>query len=436
MSLVKTLYAPLADCVFALMLKRLRHRYSEGIEERMGKIADEKTAVLRGRPLWIHAVSVGEVQAAAALLRAIRASGYAAPIVLSTTTETGKAMAYRLCEGLFDLHIYYPWDSRKYVRGALDSIKPAAFVLMETEIWPNMLWELEARHIPVFLCNGRISERTWKRTQNAVGKALFRELFDGFARLFVREARDAAKMRGYGIEEAKITVAGDLKIDALLDRISPDTRQKWHEILHADRGRLFIAGSTHTGEDEIVAQAFETLKASDADARLILAPRHPERAGALCEMLQGKFKLCRLSELKDDFEIVVIDKIGVLFELYSVATAAFVGGSFTDNGGQNILEPAAWGVPVQYGPHIEDFKEASDAFLELGISRQVADAQELAAVWADFARNGAAKEAVAESCKEYFARTGGAAERIWEEIEEQLQERTNDKGKAMTRKKQ
>jgi len=417
MSLLKAIYAPLADTVFSLSLKKLRKRYTEGIDERMGLVPQEKLSKLSARPLWIHAVSVGEVQAASALLSQMRSEGFCVPVVLSTTTETGKAMAMKLSEGLFDLHVYYPWDSRKYVRRALDAIDPIAFLLMETEIWPNMLWELKARNIPVFLCNGRISERTWKRTQNVVGKALFKDLFGSFAKLFVREQQDAVKMQGYGIADSKIMVAGDLKIDALLDRIRPEIKTKWQTLLHAERGELYIAGSTHTGEDEIVVQAFSRLKQKAHNARLILAPRHPERADGLFEMLQQRFSVCKLSELKDDFEIVIIDKIGVLFELYSVAQAAFVGGSFTDNGGQNILEPAAWGIPVQYGPHMEDFEEASRAFLELGISQQLNSAEELAEVWADFAQNKEKKQAVAEQSREYFARTGGAAAKSFKEIE-------------------
>jgi len=423
MSLLKTIYAPLADAAFSISLKKLRKRYTEGINERMGIIESEKLSALSSRPLWIHAVSVGEVQAASALLSYMRAEGFCAPVVLSTTTETGKAMAMRLSEGLFDLHVYYPWDSRKYVKSALDAINPMAFILMETEIWPNMLWELEARNIPIFLCNGRISERTWKRTQNLVGKTLFRELFGNFAKLFLREQQDGLKMSGYGIDKDKIMVAGDLKIDALLDRIDSGIKAKWQKILHSDRGALFIAGSTHTGEDEIVVQTFSELKKQQPNARLILAPRHPERSDSLFEMLQSDFSVCKLSELTDDFEIVIIDKIGVLFEVYSVAEAAFVGGSFTDNGGQNILEPAAWGVPVQYGPHMEDFEEASKAFLELGISRQLKNAEDLASVWTEYTENKDKKGAVAEQCKKYFERTGGAARKSWKEIERIMTER-------------
>lgn len=423
MPLLKSIYSPLADAIFSIGLKKLRKRYTEGIDERMGIVPQEKLSKLNARPIWIHAVSVGEVQAASALLSVMRRDGFCAPVVLSTTTETGKVMAMKLSEGLFDIHIYYPWDSRKYVRRALNAINPIGFILMETEIWPNMLWELKTRNIPTFLCNGRISERTWKRTQNPIGKALFKNLFGSFTKLFVREQQDAVKMQGYGISEDKIMVSGDMKIDALLNRIKAEIKTKWQQQLHAERGDFYIAGSTHTGEDEIVIQAFRQLKEKEPNARLILAPRHPERADGLLLMLEKDFSVCKLSQLKDDFEIVIIDKIGVLFELYSIAKAAFVGGSFTDNGGQNILEPVAWGVPVQYGPHMEDFEEASKAFLELGISRQLNNAEELAKVWTEFAEDKTETETVKKQCEEYFKRTGGAAAKSFKEIERIMTER-------------
>lgn len=383
----------------------------------MGVPSAEKLSALYGRPFWIHAVSVGEVQAASALIKEMRADGFAAPIVLSTTTETGKAMAMRLSEGLFDLHLYYPWDSRKFVCSALDKINPMAFVLMETEIWPNMLWELESRNIPVFLANGRISERTWKRIQKGIVKKLFTELFGSFAALFVREEADVTKLTQLGIDKKKILFAGNFKIDAILERIKPETRQKWKEILHADKGPLYIAGSTHTGEDEIVVYAFEKLKAVQPKARLILVPRHPERADGLYDRFKDEFSVCKLSALEDNFDIVIIDKIGVLFELYSVAESAFVGDSFTDGGGQNILEPAAWGIPVQYGPHMEDFEEASQAFLSRGISTQLQNADELAQCWIDFATGVKKKDEIALCCKKYFDENAGAAKKCWHEIE-------------------
>ena len=386
----------------------------------MGSISQEKLSVLRERPFWIHAVSVGEVQAASALINQMRADGFSAPIVLSTTTETGKAMAMRLSRGLFDLHIYYPWDSRKYVRAALDKINPRAFVLMETEIWPNMLWELEARHIPVFLANGRISTRTWKRIQKGVIKKLFTQLFGSFAALFVREKTDVAKLLQLGIAKEKIVFTGNFKIDALLERVKPEIKTKWQEILQADKGPLYIAGSTHTGEDELVAYAFEKLKTVQPNARLILAPRHPERTDAIYEQFKDKFSVCRLSALQENFEIVIIDKIGVLFELYSVAESAFVGGSFTDDGGQNILEPAVWGVPVEYGPHMEDFEEASTAFLSRGISRQLQSADDLAQAWIELATAEAKRKEIAKRCKSYFDENAGAAKKCWQGIKKQL----------------
>ncbi len=373
----------------------------------------EKLSALKRQPLWVHAVSVGEVQAASALIKELRADGLNAPIVLSTTTETGKAMAQRLSEGLYDLHIYYPWDSRKYIRSALDKVNPAAFIMVETEIWPNMLWELQTRKIPVFLANGRISDRTWERIQKyAIGRKLFKELFNIFNTLFLREKLDAVRLKAIGVKEEKLEIAGDLKIDALLNRISSVSKERWQKLLYAEKGPFYIAGSTHTGEDEIVVSAFEKLKKVRPEARLILAPRHPERADSIFGQLKDKFAVCRLSELTEDFEIVIIDKIGVLFELYGISEAAFIGGSFTDDGGQNIQEPVAWGVPVQYGPHMEDFAEASAEFLASGISHQLNSADELADIWIQFAENRSYTDEIHGKCRKYFEDRAGAAHKI------------------------
>ena len=387
----------------------------------MGMPSAEKLSALKEQPLWVHAVSVGEVQAASALIKELRAGGLNVPIVLSTTTETGKAMAQRLSEKLYDLHVYYPWDSRKYIRSALDKVNPAAFIMVETEIWPNMLWELQARKIPVFLANGRISDRTWKRLNKySVGRLLFRELFNIFDTVFLRERLDGIRLEAIGVDKTKISVVGDLKIDALLNRIYPNARDKWKELLHAEKGPLYIAGSTHTGEDEIAVSAFEKLKNIQPDARLILAPRHPERTETLLNMFKDRFAVCKLSEMTDDFEIIIIDKIGVLFELYGIAEAAFIGGSFTNNGGQNILEPVAWGTPVQYGPHMEDFAEASAEFLSRGISRRLNSGEELADNWIKLAKGEIDAAAVRRQCRLYFEEKAGAAGKIRSVIEKSL----------------
>ncbi|MDD4160286.1 MAG: glycosyltransferase N-terminal domain-containing protein [Synergistaceae bacterium] len=397
---------------------KLRNRYSEGYDERRGVQSQEVIEKLKGeRPFWAHGVSVGEVQALMPVLRASRASGYNGPIIISTTTETGKDMAFRLGEGLFDHHIYYPWDKKEFVIRAIRSLDPWAFATAETELWPNMLWELKDASIPAFLVNGRVSDRTWQRLKGAMGKKIGLSVYGLFEGIFLREKRDYERLRTIGVPVSKLNVLGDTKADALLSRRDPLKRDRWAAKLGADKNRIYIAGSTHPGEEETVVSAFEILKKIYPHTKLILAPRHPERAGDVLALAGQKLKAGLLSSDKFDCDVIVVDKIGVLFDLYGTAISAFVGGSLVDKGGQNILEPVSWGVPVQYGPHMEDFAEASEAFIRLGIAKQIKDPGSLADVWVEIMKRYENDDKKYRGLsEEYFERCSGSSSRTWESI--------------------
>ena len=215
-----------------------------------------------------------------------------------------------------------------------------------------------------------------------------------------------------------MNVFGDTKTDALLSRKDLAARDRWAAKLGSDRYKIFIAGSTHPGEEEEVIRAFEMLKQRYPKTKLILAPRHPERAEEILAVARQKFSAGLLSSDQFDQDVTVVDKIGILFELYGTAVSAFVGGSFADKGGQNILEPVSWGIPVQYGPHMEDFAEASDEFIELGIATQVKDAESLGEAWLQIIQlsdndNGENYEKISGK---YFERCSGASSRTWERI--------------------
>lgn len=352
------------------------------------------------------------------VIRAARASGYSGPTVISTTTETGKDMAIRLGEGLFDHHIYYPWDKKEFVKRAILSLDPWAFATAETELWPNMLWELKDASIPAFLVNGRISDRTWNRLEGTVRKKIGATFYDLFTEIFLREKRDLERLRSIGVSAEKLNVLGDTKTDALLSRKDPAARDRWTQKFGSCWDKIFIAGSTHPGEEERVIRAFEILRKRYPATKLILAPRHPERADEVLAIARQKFSAGLLSSDRFDQDITVVDKIGVLFELYGTAVSAFVGGSFADKGGQNILEPVSWGIPVQYGPHMEDFAEASDEFIGLGIATQVKDAEGLGDAWIRMMQasgydNG---EKFRKISAGYFERCSGSSLKTWERI--------------------
>ena len=371
--------------------------------------------------MWVHAVSVGEVQAAVPFIKAAREDGWDGPFVISTTTQTGKAMAERLGKDLYDFHIYYPWDKNLFVRRALDALNPAAFAAAETELWPNMLSECRERGIPAFLINGRISDRTWARVQGGLRRPLARGAYSLFASLFLRDEEDRERLTRIGVEEKKLFVMGDGKVDALLARRNEAARDKLAAELGEPQRPIFIAGSTHTGEDEKVLAAFAILRWRHPEARLVIAPRHPERAAAVAALVPAEYRTAMFSGLTAGWDVLIIDRIGVLFDLYGASRSAFVGGSFADKGGQNILEPFSWGVPVQYGPHMEDFAHASRAFLAMGAASQVADEEGLARAWLAVADEGeGGREKWLALSREYFDKSRGASARTWKIIKKYL----------------
>lgn len=363
-------------------------------------------------------MSVGEVQALIPIISAARYSGYNGPIIISTTTETGKEMAFRLGEDLFDFHIYYPWDKREFVMKALQSLNPWAFATAETELWPNMLWELKDASIPSFLVNGRVSDRTWERLKGPMRKKLGAAMYELFTEIFLREKRDLERLSSIGVSAYKLNVMGDTKTDALLSRKDPATRDRWAASLCSEKYKIFIAGSTHPGEEAIVLRAFEILKGRCHQTKLILAPRHPERANEVLDLARQKFSSCLLSSGSFDSDVVVVDKIGVLFDLYGTASSAFVGGSLVNKGGQNILEPVSWGVPIQYGPHMEDFAEASAEFIKLGIATQIKSAENLGDVWIGMMERSDSNdgEHYKKISEKYFKRCSGSSIKTWERI--------------------
>lgn len=405
--------------MFFLSWPKLKKKYSEGYEERKGIQSQELIEKLKGkRPFWVHGVSVGEVQALMPVLRAARDSGYSGPIIISTTTETGREMAFRLGEGLFDFHIYYPWDKKKFVKRALQSLNPWAFATAETELWPNMLWELKDASVPAFLINGRVSDRTWERFKGPMKRKFGVSVFELFTEIYLREKRDFERLSSIGVSADKLNILGDTKTDALLSRKDLTSRDKWLDSLYSEKYKIFIAGSTHPGEEAVVLRAFEILNSKYHQTKLILAPRHPERAKEVFDLAQQKFSVCLLSSGSFDSDVIVVDKIGVLFDLYGTAFSAFVGGSFVDKGGQNILEPASWGIPVQYGPHMEDFAEASAEFIELGIATQVNSAENLGDVWIGIMERAPSEycENLKEVSEKYFKRSSGSSIKTWERI--------------------
>ena len=413
-------------------LSRLKKKYKAGIDERMGIFGPD----VPKNALWVHAVSVGEVQSALPLLEAA-GSRPDLPRILSTVTATGRALAEQLAPRQTTF-IYNPWDAPRFVKKALDTLTPRVYVAMETERWPVVLAELHSRGIPAFLVNGRISDNSLKKLLRQ--RAFWRGVLCCFSLLMVRFESDKKNFLSLGVPEEKIIVTGDCKVDAMLarkDDIAWDSlRARWGN-LQRGGGPLFVAGSTHAGEDEIVLSAFDKVRRSYPDARLIIAPRHPERAVSVVAKSLPYGKVALLTELETtettaanqpaaikraikDWNVMVVNRIGALFDLYAYASddgigAAFVGGSLVPKGGQNPMEPALFGIQVTHGPDMSDFPD-TERMDTSGAALEVHNSAELAEAWLNI-MNSDAQERARQACHNYFASVGGAGARTWNIID-------------------
>ena len=364
-------------------------------------------------PVWVHAVSVGEAQTCRPLLAAARDRDPDCRIALSTTTRTGADIAGRMLTGLYDARFFFPWDIPHILSRFLDGLRPKAFATMETEIWPNLLYELHRRGIPSYLVNARLSETTFAKIMKR--PAFWRPVFGWFRAILARGEGDVERFLAVGAPADRIRIIGDCKIDALLERRRLFDETAARRMVPAGPGPVFLAGSTHRGEEAIVLDAFARLRQDHPDARLVIVPRHPERGDEVRVLASPFGSVSLLSEEPDAWDILVVDRIGVLFDLYGAADAAFIGGSLVPKGGQNLMEAAAFGLPICHGPDMEDFPEATRRLGDLGAAAEVADAAALASRWRE-SLSDAVRDAAREGCRRYFHDLEGASERAWSTI--------------------
>ncbi len=366
-----------------LAYQAIRHKkYIGSLGQRMGYLPVSFN--LDGEEsVWIHAVSVGEVLTARALVTELKRLYPRFRIFLSTTTLAGQQVARRNVRDI-DAVFYFPFDLAWVVRRTVRLVNPRLFVMMETEIWPNLLRECRRQGIATVLVNGRISARSYPRYK--LVRPFFRRVLADVDRFCVQSQESARRLIDIGADPARITVTGSLKFDSL-DIPGAATPGRGRErVLRYFRiapGRpVVVAGSTMRGEEEMALQAFRRIKGGAGNPLLVLAPRNPERFGEVVQLVRDRaFVTVRRSDLPIDAEpraeVVVLDTIGELAQVYQIATAVFVGGSLVDHGGHNILEPAVFGKPIVFGPHMQNFREIADAFLAQEAAIQVATPREL-----------------------------------------------------------
>ena len=352
------------------LAKGLRQRaYFKGFTQRFGFVSH---AVSPGA-IWVHAVSVGEVNAAAPLIKALLNMQYS--VVITCVTPTGAAQIRRTFGESVD-SCYAPIDSAFFVAKFLSIAKPAALIILETEIWPNMIRCCAKRHVPVYFANMRISDRTHRIAQRV--RPLFEHVTQSVKRFNVQTERDHDRIASLGIEDSRIRVTGSLKFDTVvaedLDRIGAQLRSRWGP----DRPAV-ILGSSHDPEERIFVEVFTRLRADYPDLVCIIVPRHPERFDSVCkDLVRTGCKVLRRTDWNrtvsgENVDIVLVDTMGELVDFYSACDIAVVGGSFVEVGGHNVLEPLAAGRPVIFGSCMSNFAEVAKSVVEHRAGVQVAD---------------------------------------------------------------
>jgi 3-deoxy-D-manno-octulosonic-acid transferase len=378
-----------------LLYQAVRYRkYVRSLPQRMGYLPASFN--FDGEhSIWIHAVSVGEVLTARALLPELRQRYPHLRIFLSTTTMTGQQVARTNLQYVDDV-FFLPFDLRVMVNRTLRLVKPKLFIIMETEIWPNLLRACQQAGVRTALVNGRISSRSYPRYRLARG--FFRHVLSNVDRLCMQSEESARRVIDIGAPRERVTVTGSLKFDSL-DLVSlqePAEASPYRIQPMHDRGRnrvlryfrvpperpVIIAASTLKGEEEHVFEAFQRVRATMSTALLIVAPRKPERFEEVERLARRSgWNVARKSELPVDtdprHDVVILDTIGELAQLFQIATAVFVGGSLVDAGGHNILEPAVFGKPIVFGPYMQNFAEIARTFLDNGAAIQIRNGREL-----------------------------------------------------------
>jgi 3-deoxy-D-manno-octulosonic-acid transferase len=379
--MIRRLYSVLVYCAapfaFGVVLWRgLRDRgYWQGLSERFGGGLHEPTAAA----IWLHAVSLGEMSAAAPLVRALRLRYPQNPLVLTTATPTGRARARGLFGDSVDVR-FLPYDTPGAVARFLDRIRPRLAIIMETELWPNLYDACERRGVPLVLASARLSAKSVARYRRF--GSLFRRIFSAISLIAAQTREDAERFAAIGAQSARTRVVGNIKFDMQPGAEVIEQGRALRAALGSTRP-TWIAGSTHAGEEEQVLAAHAELQAAQPEALLLLVPRHPDRFDEVADLLTRRgLRFTRRSRgMAPDggTAVVLVDTVGELALLYAAADAAFVGGSLVPIGGHNLLEPAALGLPLLTGPSQFNAKDIARLLIQQGAALQVADARELAA---------------------------------------------------------
>ncbi len=426
--------ALLSPLVPALGAYTLWRRYGQkksaaSLRGQWGNVPDEVVRALQNdlssTRIWIHAVSVGETLASRPVARALRQEIPNCVIVLSTTTDAGQETARAAHRaGDVDAVFYFPLDIPFSVNRVLKAVRPHAFLTMETELWPNFLHLAKSSGAQTFLVNGRVSDNLLRRAPK-MGH-LWRWMMSNLDGLLMRTESDAARIGSLGAQKSRVFVTGDVKLDAMneIENLG-ELRAHWRRVLDvADDVPFVVAGSTHAGEDEQIVAAFQTLRRDFPDARLLVAPRHIERAPEVVQAIGAAGLQARLrsANASESSAVIILDSVGELSQIYAAADVAFVGGSLITRGGHNVLEPVLCDVPVAFGPHIDNFRDAAALVERAEVGQKVDDAKQLAELWARWLRDENWRKNVAARAENVLREHRGASLRVAQIVAQSLRE--------------
>jgi 3-deoxy-D-manno-octulosonic-acid transferase len=424
------------------LIQGIRHgKYLSNLRERLGLSfpALEKLPTHRTDTIWLHAVSVGEVLAGVTLARRLKQEFPERPLVVSTTTITGQALAKERIT-FADAVIYFPLDWTFCAKWAIAAVQPAIVVVLETEIWPNFLREASRKNVPVIFVSGRISDRSFARSQSWLSVAGFylrpflKDALGRAAGFSMQSAKDADRVKALGAPPERVKVGGNLKYDLELPKSTP--LADWLEVELTRNGRrpLFVAGSVVATEEPLALIAFGVAQGEYRKALMVLAPRKPERFDAAAAFItesqrryvrrsnlnvlspSGQMTGGRETQIADDVTVVLLDSIGELASLYRLADGVFVGGSLVESGGHNILEPAAFGKVAVFGESMENFAEIAERFVRAGAAFQVGSPEDAGVSWIELMRDPERNKKMGEAARRLVDESRGATDRAMEAI--------------------
>jgi 3-deoxy-D-manno-octulosonic-acid transferase len=436
--------AALVTAPYWLLQGLIKGKYLSNLGQRLGLSVPGLYKLPAQRPgaIWIHAVSVGEAIAGIPLAKRLKELYPQRPLIISTTTLTGHALAKERMP-FADAVIYFPFDWAFSVRKALDAVKPALVLVLETEIWPNFLREAGKRGVPVVFLSGRISERSFLRYQKFFGwfgfylRPFLASALGNAAAFLMQTEVDAQRIRDLGAPVDRVRVSGNLKYDQELPEATPLSSWLAEECKRGGRWPLIVAGSVVATEEPLALIAFGVVQGDFPKALLILAPRKPERFAATADFIEESHrKYVKRSELAiagpgiagnghgsaipNDATVLLLDSIGELASLYRLADGAFVGGSLVESGGHNILEPAAFGKVPVFGPSMENFAAIAARFVEADAAIQVQSPEDAGVEWIHMLNDPAKMKRMGDTARQLVEGSRGALDRALAEVRKYL----------------